>query len=354
MDKADLRAAEARAEEMIVSAWRRRRNPRQRPLSNYASKAAHPCRFYLYALRVYWDKLPEPDDATLGIFRHGDEMEDGVFSDMKEGGFNVEAQQILFEDRKHQIRGRIDGYSYVVGDPVIGEEIPTEIKGLHPSYADQVTDFRSMLTADKPWLRLYPGQTLLYAVMPSGRPHTRTGPKPHPLVMFIVRNKSSRKTKFRLEEVADFKDLIEDIHGTLRSVNWHVVREKEPKPMAYDPVMCDRCDAAHLCPTMKKVTSRAKVVQLSAPAMDDMVLEMIRAKPDQLLFNRLEKQLKTKLEDHGWFEGKPGDVRTIITDQVRLECKVTSRKVREGDDLRPQVTTTGKKMEYSAIRGDSE
>lgn len=356
MHTEELRNACRRAEDMVVSAWRRGRRGRQRPLANYASKAAHPCVFFLWASRVMWEEMPEPDDGLLGVFRQGEDNENAVIKDMQEGGFNVAYQQVLFEDRALQIRGRTDGFFNVPGDPVMGVDIPFDAKGLHPGYAADVKSFADCLNADKKWLRLYPGQVLLYADMPDsedtskgGRPYSPTGGGPYDLASLVCRDKSNRKTTFIIEEVENWRQELTRIASTLRSVNWYVSRKKTPKPMNYDPVFCDGCGAAHLCPTMMKIKANARLVQAAAPEVDRLVSRMVELKPMQLEFGRHERKLKSMLNELGYWQGEAGAVTTLLTDQFRVECTVKKRRVRLGEDLRPLVDGTQNGLEYSRI-----
>jgi hypothetical protein len=349
MHTQELRDAAKRCEDTIVQAWRRNRWPKRRPLTHYASKAAHPCLFYLWAYRERWEMAPDIDDGLLGIFKHGDEVEHGTITDMREGGFQITKQQVLFEDKKLQVRGRVDGFMRLPGDPLLDRDVPLEIKSMAPSYHGTIHSFQDMLNANMHWLRTYPGQLLLYAVLPGGSFSRPEDNAPHPFVAMAMRNKSTRQTPFLIEEVAQYEDEVKRIKKNLRQVNRHIKDGTEPQPIPYDPVMCDGCDFAAICPTTKALYSEAELVQVEAPEIDALFDEMVAYKQAQLAFQRAERKAKKMLEDLGYWEGEPGKIRTLVTDKFRIECKVITRTGREGEDPRPKIKTTAKALEYVKI-----
>ena len=85
--------------------------------------------------------LARDDVRRIGALKQGDDIEDGVITDLRESGFRVNYQQVLFEDKALQLRGRVDGFLSVPGDPLLDVEIPFDVKSVNPSWFDTLTSF---------------------------------------------------------------------------------------------------------------------------------------------------------------------------------------------------------------------
>lgn len=302
-------------EAAILDVYAADAQPKVRPTGNYASKAGHACRFFLYTLRVLYEELPSPTPELLGIFKTGREIEDSVVSDLRQAGFRVTYQQVAFEDKDLQLRGRIDGF---LSHPKIREMlesrghklpvnwagIPMEIKGLHPSYFDSCTDLRTMLKSNKSWVRGYPGQLLLYAYM--------SKEQNQPLVVMVLRDKASRKTRFLFGWVDEFMDELVRIGENLAAVNEAVSLGTPPEPIQYDSTWCDRCDAAALCPMMMKLKGEGKVTINDSEELNDLLTTIAETQGSATVHDSAEARLKKLLETTGHWPDKVGASEVVI------------------------------------------
>jgi len=313
----DLDALALDVDEAIRAAWEKDKRDKWAPTGHYASRAGHPCRYYLWAVIAKWRDLPTPDTDLLGIFRSGSETEESVMRDLRDAGFVVTRQQTSFEDRDLRLRGKVDAFISRPDHPVFSRPRPIEVKSMHPAIFEQVHSFDDLLTAKRPWLRKYPGQILLYGYLAS-----------EPLVGMILRDKSSRRTRTIWTLIDRHWDILEAIGENLVSVNRHLDEGTEPEPIGYTPDLCDPCECAAICPAMLNRRGMGAVNVVQDGLLDELLSTMRENAAAAKAYDAAEKKLKATLEGAGYWSGDIGTAQTIVTSQYRITCTIgkTTRK----------------------------
>lgn len=308
------------------------------PQSNAASLAAHPCAFYLWAIRSRPADLPDPWEGLPRIFEEGKLSEIRVRRKLEDAGYEITHDQMRFRDEDLDITGLIDGYIRREGSPVCHSRVPYETKGYSDNNFRDATSFERMLNASYYRLRLAPGQLLLYAYM---------APEDRPIVCFVPRNKNTGEIAPFFEVVDEWFHILEAIGETVAKVNYGLLTGTPPEAIKYNPTWCDRCDAAAICPTMKVLRGGGDIRTVVDAELDQMCGRYLALKADRNEYNAVERQIKKYAEGAQMYDLEVGQMKTIVTGTHRVTVE---RKPRgnfttilplesdvEGDDASPDV-----------------
>ena len=314
----DLATEARRLEESIRHSW----GPptKWQPKSNNASKAGHPCPFFLWAARARWEDLPAPDVGLMGVFAMGREAETGIKLQLLKEGWKLTHEEVTFEDTGLDIRGRMDWYlSHELHE--FWKFIPTEFKSVAASYFDSIQTFDDLFDMPMRWCRLWPYQVLLYAYL---------APEERPYVCLLLRNKGNGQPKAMIVKAEDYYHKLMEMGEVLAEVNVALREGTEPIPMTYDPVWCDDCDAAHICPRMQKRSfAGGGPVMIEAPEkIDAMATTYMGATPQKKVADAAWEQLKLHCKHLGLYDGKPGQTLIAIGATHQYQVKQHAKSAR--------------------------
>ena len=208
--------------------------------TNRASGIGHDCERHLTYTRTAWaDRLLHDVDLER-IFAEGRIQEQAVMAELAAAGIEVIEQQRPIDDlmARYQISGHMDG---VINDN--GTAIVLEIKSMSDpiwssvarrgagvyEWSDVAEAFQS-----KPWLRKYFAQMCIYML---GK-NTERG-------VLLLKNKSTGALA-QVNMVLDFA-YAESLLQRAERINAHIAAGTLPERMAFDDLVCGRCDWRHLC-----------------------------------------------------------------------------------------------------------
>jgi hypothetical protein len=282
------------------------------PKSNYASQIGHACPFYLWARRAHWEEMPPTPLDLRGIFLQGNAAEDGAIEDFKLGKFRFTEQQVMFEIPEHNIHGKIDG---ILGDDELNlRGLPCEITSVSTSsMLKQFSDFGDMIVnGSRGFIRKKPLQLLIYANMIQ----QRTGVLPERVAM-VVMARDCRQYRVLIERPERYLDHIIEALGRVMLVNAGLNGGCKPKPIAYNPVWCDWCDAKSLCPTMQRISKGRDFVAINDPYLSETAQLLVDQKEAQAKYNKAKKELDKVFD----LRKEAGTSRLFIFGKIRITVK---------------------------------
>ncbi len=208
-----------------------------RPTNLWCSSAGHPCdrcKFYEIAR---WDERLPARPGLQALFDQGHLEEAASKADIEEAGFQViraeEPVNIVVRGGRHRlISGRMD--FFVTGKWLGRRQIPCEHKGLSYGRAEQITNWRDLITAPQAWLRKYPAQMQLYLLMQD----MDEG-------LLALRGKESGLIDFVPIELDH--EYCEGILQSAERVYDALDAGQEPPRMKFDENVCPSCDFVHIC-----------------------------------------------------------------------------------------------------------
>jgi hypothetical protein len=285
------------------------------PMSNNASKCGHPCAFFLWARRALWEEMPSLDPGLLGVFKIGREAEREIKRTLLKEGWTLTHDEVTFEDKDLQIRGRLDWYLSHSYMPGWEEPVPTEFKSVAASYFNQIHTFEDCYRSHMTWVRLWPYQPLVYAYL---------APEEWPYVCLLLRNKGNGRVKAIVERADDHFERLVEMGEVLAEVNAAMGDPNSvgPAPMTYRPSWCDNCDAKAVCPTMRHTKTAGQVVVIDDPSvMDDLADVYTAAKEHKAASDAAWDEMKSHCRHYGAYDGAAGETRTVMGERYIFTVK---------------------------------
>lgn len=285
--------------------------------SNRASQIGHPCERRLVYMRTRWQEQILPDPDLMFIFEAGSTIEEEAVKELKEAGFIIQEQQIAVSLPEYQITGHLD---FKISEN--GKDFyPCEVKSMSPFYCDKIQSLDDMLNSDKPWLKSYPAQLLLYMWMSDEDEG-----------LFYIKNKATHKPHtIWVCFNGDTLDYVEMILDKAKRINEYVAKGKLPNRIEYQSSICDRCEYRHIClPDMN--FDGAEV--LNSPDIEALIERYLELKSFVKEHKELNETLKTI------FKGK----RRTIVGQYVVEIRESNRKgytVPDGTVTRMKIINLG-------------
>lgn len=277
--------------------------------SNRASELGHPCLRYLVLLRTRWQERALYDARVQMVFDMGKMVEDLVFQDLKEAGFNIVEQQRPFSWAKYQITGAID-FKLAID----GKVYPTEVKSAAPHPFASINSVQDMLRHKYLYMRKYPAQLTLYLLMDNKDEG-----------LFLFKNKSTGELKEIWMDL-DF-DFAESLIKKAELINKHVAEGTLPAPMDYDENICQECPFAHIC-LPDRIGKEVEVTEDGE--LLELVTRYMELKPGAKEYDEVNDRI-TKL-----VEGR----EKILVGDYFIEGKYVTRKVyKVPDDVKQQYAS---------------
>ncbi len=243
--------------------------------SNRASILAHPCERYLVYERTRWQEKALHDIGLQFIFDEGKIHEKAVLRDMEDAGLEVIEQQRAFSWDKYQITGRTDGKILINGDV-----IPFEIKSMADWTWKIINSTEDMFKAKSVYLRMYPGQLMLYELMDDKE-----------FGIFLLKNKQTGLIK-QIDVPLDFA-YAESLIQKAERINAHIQAGTLPDRITYNDNISGVCPFSHIC--LPDVTHEATL--LDDPELEiklDRRAELKEAKDE---FETLDKEIKESVKE---------------------------------------------------------
>lgn len=276
------------------------------PNSNNASKCGHPCAFYLWAVRSRWEEMPTTDPGLMGVFKIGREAEREIKRSLLQQGWDLTYDEVMFEDKDLDIRGKLDWYLSNPNVPGWENPIPTEFKSVASSYFNKIKSFDDCFTSHMTWVRLWPYQPLVYAYL---------APEEWPVVCLLLRNKGNGRVKAIVEKADDYFDRLVEMGEVLAEVNVALADPNSvgPAPMTYQPKWCDGCDAKAICPAMRSVATGGQVAAIDDPTiLDELADTYFASKETAKAGDAAWEEMKDHCRHYGAYDGEVGETRSVL------------------------------------------
>ena len=290
MDKVEL--VNKLADEIVTKRKQQLRSNNKRwiPKNFYASSIPECDRQLVHSI-LDWDKRELADDGLLALFESGKKEENNIIKMLLDLGFEVVQQQNPIEIKNRQgetiCSGRIDGK--IIYD---GIAIPYEIKSMQDYSFQQlntIDDFQN-----SPLHRKYIKQLQLYMY---GN-NIEVG-------MFIISNFRQIKV---IPVYIDY-GLCEQILQQLERA-WEYVKKKEyPKPISYNPKICDFCPFELLCTKMTENKPAEFIDNKELEAKIDRRFQLEAAAKE---YKELDEQIKAPFKKNGVLNAIIGTKYEII------------------------------------------
>lgn len=290
MDKVEL--VNKLADEIVTKRKNQLRSNNKRwiPKNFYASSIPECDRQLVHSI-LDWDKRELADDGLLALFESGKKEENNIIKMLLDLGFEVVQQQnpIEIKNRKGETicSGRIDGKIIYNG-----VAIPYEIKSMQDYSFQQlntIDDFQN-----SPLHRKYIKQLQLYMY---GN-NIEVG-------MFIISNFRQIKV---IPVYIDY-GLCEQILQQLERA-WEYVKKKEyPKPISYNPKICDWCPFELLCTKMTENKPAEFIDNKELEAKIDRRFQLEAAAKE---YKELDEQIKAPFKKNGVLNAIIGTKYEII------------------------------------------
>ena len=285
------------------------------PRSNNASKVGHPCPFYLWAVRARWEEMPTTDPGLMGVFKIGREAEREIKRTLLKQGWNLTYDEVMFEDKDLDIRGKLDWYLSHPDIPAWENPVPTEFKSVASSYFGKINSFDDCFNSHMTWVRLWPYQPLTYAYL---------APEEWPLVCLLLRNKGNGRVKAIVERADDHFERLVQMGDVIAQVNVALADPDSvgPSPMSYQPKWCDECDAKAICPAMRSVTTGGRLVAIDDPTILDGLADVHFASKDTKAAGEAAwNEMKEHCRHYGAYDGEVGETRSVLGGRYRYAVK---------------------------------
>jgi len=311
MSGRDLVAMSRALEESVVRSYG---DPtKYQPRSNNASKAGHPCAYYLWAIRARWEDMPVTDRGLMGVFKVGREAEREIKRSLLAEGWKLTHDEVTFEDADLDLRGRMDFYLSHDTEPDWQEPIPTEFKSVASSYFGRIRSFDDCFNSPMSWVRLWPYQPLIYAYL---------APEEWPVVGLLLRNKGNARVTAIIAEADVYFDRLVEMGERLALVNEALRTGDPPVPMTFDPVWCEDCNARALCPMMTSTSSGGSMVMLDDSAgIDALADSYFGGKDAKKESDAAWEEIKRHLTHYGAYDGTTGEIKTVVGERYRFTVK---------------------------------
>ena len=290
MDKVEL--VNKLADEIVTKRKNQLRSNNKRwiPRNFYASSIPECDRQLVHSI-LDWDKRELADDGLLALFESGKKEENNIIKMLLDLGFEVVQQQnpIEIKNRKGETicSGRIDGKIIYNG-----VAIPYEIKSMQDYSFQQlntIDDFQN-----SPLHRKYIKQLQLYMY---GN-NIEVG-------MFIISNFRQIKV---IPVYIDY-GLCEQILQQLERA-WEYVKKKEyPKPISYNPKICDWCPFELLCTKMTENKPAEFIDNKELEAKIDRRFQLEAAAKE---YKELDEEIKAPFKKNGVLNAIIGTKYEII------------------------------------------
>jgi hypothetical protein len=323
------------------------RRDRRAVHTNQAHEADWPCPDdsprYLWLRRTHWKDLPLPEPATQLLYEEGHAQEPSIADQLRENGWELEQYRATLEWPQEQISGHIDR----IGRPParLAEKVGLdanrwyilELKGIEPNSWAKLKCLEDFWNARQPWLREYPGQTLLYAWMMAderiaGEIARFYGHELTNQSILIVKNKINRRLRAFLVDAEEHIGRVDAILNRCREVNRHLAEGTEPVVPGYDPDVCPRCSCYSVCMPGYRSEGAAPIINPETPARLERLAEL---EASYCEYKRLDEAMKDMAKTM-----KP-DGGLLVAPGWEIEVKLSSRHCKatpEHDEEQRRVT----------------
>lgn len=266
--------------------------------SLWVSQLDHPCRRNLeYGILRWQDALKHSTDLQE-IFNEGHVHEAATLAKLQKAGFRTrQTQRPIFEkvmqgrkEMRYGISGRLD---LEINHPdVLGEAwYPAEIKSMEPFSWESIEDVQSFLTSKRWYLRMYPGQLMMYLYGMS----RDTG-------LMILKNKVNGKLKFiwitlDLAIVERMLQNAEEVNRVVAEVQAGAEPEATLTPrIEYSDKVCGGCSFRHIC--LPDIQYGGQTIDLSPEVEADLERrEILKSFVDE--YDDLDEKVKKQFKGRG-------------------------------------------------------
>jgi len=288
----------------------------EEPRGTWASNLGHPCLFYLWATRARWEEATTPEPTLMCIFDLGNHYEVYAKAKLRSAGFEILEEQRLYTNEELNIRGRCDG-RLRTDDTEAPEVLKTrkgvlcEIKGLNDSAWNSLNTVQDMVDANKPWVRKWPHQLAFYV--------EEAGDE---IGVFAFVNKLTGEPKFIVLEREEWVALLGAAYHRVGRVNGYLELGRQAPPLVFDPLYCNRCDWAHICPAAAKMTGTGEAVHMVSDHLDDHLANVNGLEAEGKAYHSSRDAVKEMLNQSDVWP-RDGQIRTLVTGSytVLLEVK---------------------------------
>lgn len=261
-----------------------------------ASRLGHPCERYLYLLIKNWQDQKPHDVGLQHIFDLGNSIEEYTIARLKEAGFECVTPTVRsWRIDKPLITGRED---VRIKDPVTGELLPCEIKGLAPQEWAKLNTIEDFLNSKKHYVRGYPTQLFVYM----WKFEKEKG-------FFIITNKLTGEIKV-IEVHLDY-DFGEKCLQKAERI-YKALETNTPPDSCDDVSVCEGCNLQHICGQVKRIPADIE--------LDDELENLINRKDElkaaKAEYEAVDKEIKAKV----------GERSRVITGTYLIERKAIEKK----------------------------
>ena len=276
-----------------------------RPVTHLsASRLGDPCEKHLWLLINHWQERKLHDPGLQAIFELGNFMEAYCIQRMKDAGFDVVTPGKQVHSWEIKVKGGvITGREDLrVKDPVTGELIPCEIKGLSPFEFDKLHTIEDFLNSKKKHVRGYPAQLFIYMY----KFEKEKG-------FFLIVNKLTGE----IRPIEVHLDLAfgEECLSKAERIYDYLERNVEPEGTE-DASLCANCDLKHVCNSVKMPKTDLEL----DPEFDEMVDRMLPLKEEK---NRITKEYDELYET---VKERLGERNRVVTGNYFIEVKEIQKK----------------------------
>lgn len=251
--------------------------------TNRASEIGHDCERYLTYMRLAWEMKPAPSPDLLRLFKMGNVIEEQAKRDLADAGFKVYEQQRSFKIKGRNnevlVTGSVDG-CMDLGMPTT---VPLEIKSISSWGFKKINSIEDMFNSDKPWVRKYPAQLLLYCF----------GKGSEQGVFYFV-DKQSNAIKTIEIHLNDWLEYVEAILKKAERINQNVANEEYPERAKYAENLCGYCDFRHLCLPEQNFGPGVQI--LDDKSLTELLTRRAELAPAKSEYDSVARRLKSSLE----------------------------------------------------------
>jgi CRISPR/Cas system-associated exonuclease Cas4 (RecB family) len=202
--------------------------------SNRASEIGHPCLRYLVYNRTNWADKTMPSVELQFIFDGGNMIHQLARKQLENlSTIQLVENEASFEWKEYQITGRLDGK--ITKD--YKTRYPIEVKGISHWDWQKINCMEDMLYSDKPWLKKYPAQLMIYMLQNNAE-----------YGLFYLISKMTFAPKAIWMHLSDGSEyeFAESLLKKAELVNKHV-KENTLPDRTDDFDICSKCPFSHIC-----------------------------------------------------------------------------------------------------------
>ena len=261
-----------------------------------ASRLGHPCERYLYLLIKNWQDQKPHDVGLQHIFDLGNSIEEYTIARLKEAGFECVTPTVRsWRIDKPLITGRED---VRIKDPVTGELLPCEIKGLAPQEWAKLNTIEDFLNSKKHYVRGYPTQLFVYM----WKFEKEKG-------FFIITNKLTGEIKV-IEVHLDY-DFGEKCLQKAERI-YKALETNTPPDSCDDVSVCEGCNLQHICGQVKRIPADIELDD----ELENLIIRKEELKAAKAEYEAVDKEIRSKV----------GERPRVITGTYLVERKAIEKK----------------------------